>query len=437
MRSGRPAAAGGRVRRAVAVTTMTILTLGLPALPGSGAPPSSDIAVRVVDSWSAEPDGGFISPELDAADTVLFTVEGLEGDREVAWRTRTGDTWSSWRDAHAHEEHAPDPGSPEASTTVDGVSEPIWTGHVDAIQLRSDARGTLHLTAIETGDGLGWRPSTDHPAAAHASTLWPRMIPRSAWDPTGECVPTKAPEYAPDARRLYVHHTAVFPHYLPEEADDAVRAMCISHVESRGFSDIGYNFLIDQYGVIYQGRIGGILRPVVGAHASGFNQGSVGVAVIGNFEENEVPAAALEALEDLLTWLADWHGIDPRAVTPHVSTGGATTRFPAGEEVALPTISGHRDTATDSPCPGDFLYAQLPGVRERVATRLTLPAAPAAATVATVVADEAPQEPAPPPAATDEAALLESLVKGARVAGEVMRAGAPDTRRLVPRLGSH
>jgi hypothetical protein len=423
----------------VAITTMTILALGLPALPGSGAPPSSEIAVHLVGDWLADGDGWFTSSAFDAADTVLFTVEGIDDDREVAWRTRTGDAWSPWRDAHAHEEHAPDPGSAEASTTVGGVSEPIWTGHVDAIQLRSDARGPLELVAVETREGLGWRPSTDHPAAAHASVLWPRMIPRSAWDPTGECVPTTAPEYAPDAQRLYVHHTAVFPHYLPEEADDAVRAMCISHVESRGFSDIGYNFLIDQYGVIYQGRIGGILRPVVGAHASGFNQGSVGVAVIGNFEENDVPAAALEALDELLTWLADWHGIDPGAVTPHVSTGGATTRFPAGEEVALAAISGHRDTATDSPCPGGFLYAQLPGVRERVAARLAprdaSPAPPAAA-VGTVVADDAPAQPAPPPATTDEAALLESLVKGARVAGEVMRAGAPDSRRLIPRLGS-
>ena len=199
------------------------------------------------------------------------------------------------------------------------------------------------------------------------------MVPRTAWDPDGECQPREAPGYAPSVERVYVHHTAIFPHYTPDEVDDLVRAMCVFHVERRGFDDLGYNFLIDAYGRIYQGRAGGILRPVIGAHASGFNTGSAGIALIGNFDEHAVPPAALESLDRLTTWLFEWHGIDPYAVTPHVSTGGATTPHPEGESVLLPTIVGHRQTATNTSCPGDLLFEHVHGADpavHRVAARL-------------------------------------------------------------------
>ena len=217
------------------------------------------------------------------------------------------------------------------------------------VEVRVPAQATrpASLDAIVTagGEGLAWTPpSPSAPGAADALSVWPPMVPRSAWDPDGECQPRAAPGYAPSVERVYVHHTAIFPQYSPEETDDLVRAMCVFHVERRGFDDLGYNFLIDAYGRIYQGRAGGILRPVIGAHASGFNTGSAGIALIGDFDTHAVPPAALDSLDRLTAWLFEWHGIDPYAVTAHVSTGGATTPHPEGEHVLLPSIVGHRQT---------------------------------------------------------------------------------------------
>ncbi len=217
----------------------------------------------------------------------------------------------------------------------------------------------------------GPEAETRPPASAEAGTIWPDIVPRTAWDPDGECRPTRRPTYGRAVTRIFVHHTAIFPTYRPQDADDIVRAICVQHVAERGFDDIAYHFLIDQYGVIYQGRDGGILRPVMGAHAQGFNEGSIGIALIGNFDENEVPQAAVDSLDALVAWLVDFHGLDPQAVTAHTSTGGEHSRFPAGARVQLPTVLAHRDTAPTI-CPGAHLYDLVSDGRlaRRVLTRL-------------------------------------------------------------------
>ncbi|MGZ8687164.1 MAG: N-acetylmuramoyl-L-alanine amidase, partial [Gaiellaceae bacterium] len=121
-------------------------------------------------------------------------------------------------------------------------------------------------------------------------------------------------------------------------------------------NDIGYNFLVDRFGTVYEGRYGGIDRNVVGAHAKGFNTGSVGVAVIGSFEAGDVPAAARPPLAALLAWRLDLAHVDPLTTSTVVS--GGSDRFPAGIPVFLRSVSGHRDTGFTA-CPGNALYARL------------------------------------------------------------------------------
>ena len=140
----------------------------------------------------------------------------------------------------------------------------------------------------------------------------PAIVPRSAWG-ADESIRRNAPGYAPAVRFAIVHHTAGPNDYSPSQAAAIMRGIEIYHVKSNGWNDIGYNFLVDRYGTVYEGRYGGIDRNVIGAHALGFNTGSVGVALIGSFGSSAPPAAALRSLEKLLAWRLDLAHVDPVA----------------------------------------------------------------------------------------------------------------------------
>jgi flagellar hook assembly protein FlgD len=130
-------------------------------------------------------------------------------------------------------------------------------------------------------------------------------------------------------------------------------------VLSNGWDDIGYNFLVDKYGQVFEGRAGGVTRNVVGAHAGGFNTGSVGIAVIGNYQSASFSSAARNALEALLAWRLDVGHVHPRDEVDRVSAG--SSRWPAGRVVRLRTVSGHRDTSLTS-CPGNRIYSRLDAI---------------------------------------------------------------------------
>ena len=107
-----------------------------------------------------------------------------------------------------------------------------------------------------------------------------------------------------------------------------MRGIQLYHVQGNGWNDIGYNFLVDRFGTVYEGRYGGIERNVVGAHAQGFNTGSVGVAVSAPSSRERPRACGREALERLLAWRLDVAHADPHdAERP----SRAATPLPAGE----------------------------------------------------------------------------------------------------------
>ena len=162
----------------------------------------------------------------------------------------------------------------------------------------------------------------------------------------------------------HVHHTAGTNTYTRLQAPAVVRAIQLYHVKGNGWNDIGYNALVDRFGTVYEGRAGGIDRNVVGAHARGFNTGSFGIAVMGDFRTVEPPPAAVDALVRTLAWRLDLAHVDPLATFNGVSSGNE--RFGAGIPVFLRTISGHRDTGLTT-CPGERLYARLGDIARRVA----------------------------------------------------------------------
>jgi hypothetical protein len=143
-----------------------------------------------------------------------------------------------------------------------------------------------------------------------------------------------------------------------------VRAIELYHVQGNGWNDIGYNFLVDKYGQVFEGRYGGVTRPVVGAHAQGFNSGSVGISVIGDYGSTAISPAARAALVSLIAWRLDLAHVDPLSKVVRISAGNP--RYAAGTAVTLNAVSAHRDVYPTS-CPGANLYAQLGAIRSEVA----------------------------------------------------------------------
>jgi hypothetical protein len=168
---------------------------------------------------------------------------------------------------------------------------------------------------------------------------------------------------APVDRLAVVHHTAGTNSYTAAQAAAIVRGIEVYHVKGNGWNDIGYNFLVDRFGNVYEGRGGGIEKNVIGAHSEGFNTGTFGVALIGNYAHATPPKAEQAALVNLLAWRLDVAHVDPLSTV--VYTSGGNAKFKSGKNVTLRAVSGHRDTGP-SECPGTGTYVLLPGIAKRV-----------------------------------------------------------------------
>jgi N-acetylmuramoyl-L-alanine amidase len=304
--------------------------------------------------------GGVRQPAA-ASSQPRFNLVGLHwrGTGRVEFRTRSlGGRWSAWRPAAPEAEDLPDLGSAEARHARGWrVGNPWWVGASDRLDVRT--RGAVGRVRAFTVWSLESRVPLRRPTAADS----PSIVPRSAWN-ADESIRRAKPSYATTLRYAVVHHTAGQNDYTRAQAPAIVRAIQLYHVKSNGWNDIGYNFLVDRFGNVYEGRFGGVDRNVVGAHAQGFNTGSVGVAVLGTFEGAAPPQAAEEAVARLLAWRLDLAHVDPLSTLNAISSGNP--RFPEGIPVFLRAVSGHRDTGFTE-CPGDALYAWLNVLAGRVA----------------------------------------------------------------------
>ncbi|MFJ6797891.1 peptidoglycan recognition protein [Streptomyces sp. NPDC091268] len=187
----------------------------------------------------------------------------------------------------------------------------------------------------------------------------PRIVTRKGWG-ADESLREQGFVYTNTVKAAFVHHTASGNNYACKDAPAVLRSLYRYHVVSNGWRDIGYNFAVDKCGTVYEGRAGGVAKPVLGAHTMGFNTDSMGIAVIGTFTSAAPPAAAVDAVARLTAWKLGLFGRDPRGKTTLKSGGG--NRYPKGQSVSMNVISGHRDGfATE--CPGKKLYSQLPPTR--------------------------------------------------------------------------
>jgi N-acetylmuramoyl-L-alanine amidase len=297
---------------------------------------------------------------LATVGTPEFNVVGIhwQGSGSVSFRTRGLDNrWSRWRPAAPEAEDRPDPGSRERSRRGWQIGNPYWSGPSDRLQVRT--KGQVRRVRAH----YVWSPVEDVPLRRVSVAGSPLILSRIAWG-ANERIRRGLPDYADNLRFSVVHHTAGSNSYTRAQSASIVRGVQLYHVRSNGWNDIGYNFLVDKFGQVFEGRFGGMTRNVVGAHAQGFNEGSVGVALLGNYEAGGVTPAARAALTRLLAWRLDVAHVDPLSLLNWAS--GGNPRFPAGVPVTLRSIAGHRDTGFTS-CPGVRLYSELNGLARAVA----------------------------------------------------------------------
>ncbi|MFD8573022.1 peptidoglycan recognition protein [Streptomyces sp. NPDC057694] len=200
---------------------------------------------------------------------------------------------------------------------------------------------------------------------AHAGAL-PRIVPRGRWLAEADTYRRDPVRYGDRVEAVFIHHTDSPNAYDCADTPRIIRYLYAGQAGGRAWDDIGYNFLVDRCGTVYEGRAGGVDRPVVGAHTQGFNQNTAGIAAIGTFTEGTpVPRAMTDAIAAVAAWKLGLSGVDPRSTVRLVSSNGHS-RFPAGSTADFLAVSGHRD-GYETFCPGLALMAELPGIREHAA----------------------------------------------------------------------
>jgi hypothetical protein len=297
-----------------------------------------------------------------ASTTPEFDLVGLHwrGSGSVQFRTRslTG-RWSAWRVAAPEAEDLPNAGSSEARGSGGWrIGNPYWTGASDRIDYR------LHGQVQRLREYFVKSPEIRIPLRRVAMAGSPPLLSRESWG-ANEAIRRAAPQYAQSVQFAVVHHTAGTNSYTSSQSAAIVRGIEIYHVKGNGWNDIGYNFLVDKYGQVFEGRYGGVDQPVIGAHDEGFNTGSVGVAVLGSYQSVAPPNAARAALAKLLAWRLDVAHVDPTSKLTWIS--GGNPKFAAGTPVALRAVSGHRDSGQTT-CPGAAFYVQLNSIAQQAAS---------------------------------------------------------------------
>ncbi len=369
----------------LAVAGVSAASMGLALADGAPAPSGGDTAVvdrdlartdtvetqgrseknPELDGTAAKQVAGYITmaaatwpKDTDAPDVVEFQGQDIN----------TGD-WGDWISA-------------ELMTDIDEhATDAVWLGPSSAVNVRAFRDGhdvsdqlTAHLiTTSEAGSDVRLASSGGDtgitrilPATVTPGTGAPTFITRKEWN--AGSVNSSRLSYAKEIKAICIHHTGGSNNYSKAQSPQIVRGMFAYHHDTLGWADLGYNIVVDKYGQIFEGRSGGLHRNVAGAHARGFNTGSCGISVMGDYMDIPVPTAALNAIATAAAWklgsafIQDVYGSEEWTVT--ISRVKRTGTF------SMPHVFAHRDVNyTD--CPGDTYYGQLPALRSLVQQKLT------------------------------------------------------------------
>jgi hypothetical protein len=305
-----------------------------------------------------------------------FTVAGVSwargaglraDDIEVQVRLKESSGWTDWEPLPVADD-GPDTASGEAAAARVGTT-PIVSEGATGIQVRVDTPGgrslpDLRVTTIDPGrspadDDLVRQPPA---ASAAAAAVQPTIITRAQWGADESLRGSMTLNST--VKAVTIHHTAGTNTYTQETAAAQVRGIYAYDTLGLGWSDIAYNFLVDKWGRIYEGRAGSITKPVRGAHAMGFNTDTMGISAIGNYETATAPAAMVDALARVAGWKLSQYGVDPGGTTRLTSQGGTGTKYAAGTTATLPTVHAHLNTSYTL-CPGKYLYPQMATIRSK------------------------------------------------------------------------
>ncbi|MFH8934551.1 FG-GAP-like repeat-containing protein [Streptomyces griseosporeus] len=203
-------------------------------------------------------------------------------------------------------------------------------------------------------------PTSTVPAPRPSTVVKPPVITQAEWGASTQYNGT--PSYGTEIKAAVVHHTGEDTDNTVSCVNSRARMRTIQQAHfARGYFDVGYNFVVDRCGQIFEGRSGGMDLPVVGAHDIGFNTNTVGISYIGNFESAKPSRAAMDAIARIVAWKFGMYGIDPTGkvtLTSGSDAGVDGNKIPKGQSVTLPRVFGHRDTNYTA-CPGANLYPKL------------------------------------------------------------------------------
>jgi hypothetical protein len=311
-----------------------------------------------------EPTGGTVDLALPATH-IAFSWRGDEGTGVRYQTVSDSGVRSPWR--RAPEAHDMEAGRRHFSGVI-AVERPA---SIDWQPVRPNGAqmGPVTLDQLNTVDGARTTLVAAPEAAAAAGA--PDIVTRAEWGANESVKRTggSCRRHFYDVQQLFVHHTA--GSNFDNNPKATMRAIYWYHTVRRGWCDLGYNFVIGQNGKIYEGRWARKYRPwerhssedprgraVSGAHVANFNSGSVGVSLMGNYDNAPIRPAMRRSLARLLAWEADRHNLPP--------LGRHTYRNPeTGLTRRLPYIAGHRDAGSTA-CPGRRVYAALPEIRRDV-----------------------------------------------------------------------
>ena len=309
---------------------------------------------------------GKISVPITGKPFVALTpiIAGMQrADWEFSIREKVNGKWSDWTPVEK-DQHAP--------------RSIGWKGNLNflnaetkkiQIRIRFHSRfpgiGKLELRFFKPNMSNGGQPTTQSSFAGERGAACPCPMPaftdRIGWAcPDSNNFSGGSPTYT-SVSHLIVHHSAGSNSSANWAA--VVLAIWNDHVFNNGWSDIGYNYLVDPNGVIYQGRGGLPAAPgstVLGAHFCGTNGNTMGTCLMGNYMTVQPSAAALNSLGDLLAWKSCDAGLDP-----------LDSSFHSSSQLTLDHISGHQDGCATA-CPGTQMYLKLPQLRADVANKIAL-----------------------------------------------------------------
>lgn len=354
-------------RSFVLLLSATMISLALTAQAQERTPEVRHYELRFEVSAELAP---FAAATSDVIAVPLHNVEPFlaigaawkaRGEIHLSLRSSTdGIRWSEWLPMDAHDDHASERGEQVSALAL--LDQQTRFVQYRISNEKSATMLGLRLVFISPGATQREMQQRIEQRAREAMTTEtlqqqpkypkPPVVTRTEWGcPDGQATTHGSLSYT-TVTHLIVHHTFSPSGAINGDWAAAVRAIWNFHVFSNGWADVGYNYVIDQNGVIYEGRSGG--DNVTGAHFCGTNAGTMGVVIIGDFTSATPPAAALNSLKKILAWKADQRGIDPTARSRHNSSGRD-----------LNHISGHRDGCATA-CPGNAFYPMLTGIRADV-----------------------------------------------------------------------